>query len=309
MLVIKITTGFILDLIFGDPCNFPHPVRLIGKLISFLEKPLIKLNNKKAAGLLLMIIITALTFSIVYILSSIHFIIEIFFIYTLFCVKSLAAEARKIYNDLSYGDIDKARESLAFLVSRDTKKMSESAIIKATVETVSENLVDGIISPLFYLFTGGAPLAYAFKAVSTLDSMVGYKNERYIDFGWASARFDDLLNYIPARITAFILLPIAALLNGKSASNTARIAFRDRGKHSSPNSALPEAAMAGALGVSLGGPARYFGEIVDRPAIGDEIKTITKEDITDCVKLMFAASIVGLIIASITYWFIAIQHP
>ncbi len=305
MLPVNITIGFIIDLIFGDPYNFPHPVKLIGKLITGLEKLLTRFQNQRIAGIILAITIIMVTYCVTRYISEISVIIEILFIYTVFCTKSLALEAKKIYSSLYENDLDRARTELAMLVSRDTGEMEQEEIIRATVETVSENIVDGIISPMFYLFIGGLPLAYAYKGVSTLDSMVGYKNKQYMDLGWASARLDDLLNYVPARLTAFVLIPVAAFISGKSPRDAARIAFRDRRNHSSPNSALPEAAVAGALGCQLGGPAKYFGQVSDKPTIGDNIKNLEKQDILESVKLMYATSIIGLIFGCIIYYSIS----
>ena len=294
MNAINITAGFALDIILGDPYWFPHPVKYIGKLIEFLEGLFSNINNKKAAGLLLVLIIPPLTFGITYFIASLSVIIEIILIYTVFATRSLAFEAKKVYTLLDKNNIEEAKKQLANLVSRDTKSLKEKDIIKATIETVSENIVDGIISPMFYLFIGGVPLAMAYKAVNTLDSMVGYKNEKYIDFGMASAKLDDIMNFIPSRITAFILIPAAAVLNRKNYKNTFRILLRDRFNHASPNSAQTEAAIAGALGCELGGPAKYHGKTVNRPTIGDNTREIVKSDILECIKLMYAASIIGL---------------
>jgi adenosylcobinamide-phosphate synthase len=299
LLAAKITAGFLLDMFFGDPYSFPHPVRFIGKLIESLEPVLRKLNRDKFAGILLTLITVSITFILTYYLTAVSVIIEIIIIYTVFSARCLADEAKDVYRALEKNNILEARKRVSFLVSRDTAELDEKAVIRAAVETVSENIVDGIISPMFYLFIGGAPLGMAYKAASTLDSMVGYKNAKYINFGWASARFDDLLNFIPARITAFLLLPAAALVCGMSAGNAFRVMLRDRRKHSSPNSAHAESAVAGAIGCRLGGPAKYFGEIVDKPYIGDAIKEIDKEDILKSIRLMYAASFTGLLLGCI----------
>ena len=296
LLTVKIAAGFLLDLLFGDPYSFPHPVRFIGRFITLLESILRKLKYDKFAGILLTLITVSLTYAATYYLSAVSVIIEIVLIYTIFSARCLANEAISVYRALENNDLAEARRRVSFLVSRDTAGLDEKAIIRAAVETVSENIVDGVISPMFYLFLGGAPLGMAYKAASTLDSMVGYKNAKYIKFGWASARLDDVLNFIPARITAFVLLPAAAFVCRMSARNSFRIALRDRLKHSSPNSAHAEAAVAGALGCRLGGPSKYFGAIVDKPFIGDELKKIDKEDIVKSVKLMYAASVAGLLL-------------
>jgi adenosylcobinamide-phosphate synthase len=296
LLAVKIAAGFLLDLLFGDPYSFPHPVRFIGKLIEYLELLLRKLNHDRFAGILLVIFTVSITYGIAYYMSAVSAVIEIILIYTIFSAKCLADEARSVYSALENNDIREARRRVSFLVSRDAAELDEKAVIRATVETVSENIVDGVISPLFYLFIGGAPLGMAYKAASTLDSMVGYRNEKYIKFGWAGARLDDLLNFIPARITAFVILPLSALACGMSAGNSFRVMLRDRSKHGSPNSAHPESAVAGALGCILGGPSKYFSEMVDKPYLGDRIKEIDREDILKSVRLMYASSVIGMLL-------------
>ena len=303
LLTVKIAAGFLLDLVFGDPYAFPHPVRFIGRFITLLETVLRKLKHDRFTGILLTAVTVTLTFGLTYYLITVSVIVEIILIYTAFSARCLADEAMSVYRALKNNNVEEARKRVGFLVSRDTAGLDEKAIIRAAVETVSENIVDGVISPLFYLFFGGAPLGMAYKASSTLDSMVGYKNERYITFGWAAARLDDVLNFIPARITAFVLLPAAAFVCGMSAKNAFCMALRDRLNHSSPNSAHAEAAVAGALGCRLGGPSKYFGEIVDKPCIGDALKEIDKEDIVKSVKLMYAASVIGLLLGIIIYIF------
>ncbi len=296
LLAVKISAGFMLDILFGDPYSFPHPVRFIGRLIGYLEPILRKLKRDKFAGILLTVFTVGITYLIAYYLSAVSIVVEIILIYTAFSVKCLADEAKDVYRALENNDIGEARRLVSFLVSRETAGLDEKAVIRATVETVSENIVDGVISPMFYLFIGSAPLGMAYKAASTLDSMVGYRNEKYIRFGWAGARLDDLLNFIPARIAAFVILPAAALVCGMSVKNTYRVMLRDRRKHSSPNSAHAESAVAGALGCRLGGPSKYFGETVDKPYIGDQFREIGKEDILKSVRLLYAASVIGLVL-------------
>jgi adenosylcobinamide-phosphate synthase len=299
LLAVKITAGFLLDLLLGDPYSFPHPVRFIGKFIGQLETVLRKLKRDKFAGILLTLITVSITYIIMYYLSAVSIIIEIIFIYTIFSTRCLADEARAVYRALEDNDITEARKRVSFLVSRDTAELDMKAIIRATVETVSENIVDGIISPMFYLFIGGAPLGMAYKTASTLDSMVGYRNANYIKFGWASARLDDLLNFIPARITGFVIIPAAAFICGMNAKNAFCMVIRDRRKHSSPNSAHGESAVAGAIGCRLGGPSKYFGELVDKQYIGDQLKEIDKEDILKSVRLMYVSSFIGLLVGCI----------
>jgi adenosylcobinamide-phosphate synthase len=284
-----------MDLFLGDPYNFPHPVRLIGKFINKLENILIKFKNKKIAGFILTFVVVVSVYFITLFVSSLNVMIEIFLIYTVFAVKSLGDEGNKIYKLLLSGNIELARKQLGYIVSRDTNNLDEKNIIRSTVETISENIVDGVISPIFYLIIGGIPLAMAYKAASTLDSMVGYKTDKYKDFGFASAKFDDILNFIPARITGFILIPLASLFCGKSFIGSLKITFRDRLNHDSPNSAHSEAAVAGALGVMLGGQNIYFGEVVNKPAIGNAVKDFENKDIKDSIKILYITSCLALI--------------
>jgi len=293
---VNIIIGFILDLIFGDPYDFPHPVRFIGKGITKLENIFLKFKNKKFWGFVLTFLIVASAYFITLFLCSLHIVIEIFLIYTIFAVKSLGFEGKKIYSLLEKGNIPEAQKQLGFIVSRDTAELSDKDIIRSTIESISENIVDGIISPIFYLLIGGAPLAMAYKAASTLDSMVGYKNEKYKDLGFASAKFDDILNWIPARITGFILIPVSALLTGKNWLNAVKITFRDRLKHDSPNSAHSEASTAGALGVMLGGPSVYFGKVENKPSLGEKLKEFENRDILDTIKILYVSAFLSLII-------------
>ncbi len=285
--------AFIVDLLVGDPRNFPHPVRIIGKGITQVEKILRKngekkdYNSLKIKGILLLIIIAGTTFTltlaVVWVLDRLSMVNPIMFILSLISLIWLASTTianKELINSsfdvlkwLKDGKLERARESLSLIVGRDTANLNEKEIAKATIETLSENLSDGVIAPMFYLLIGGLPLAMLYKAVNTLDSMVGYRNERYLHFGWASARFDDFLNFIPARITGFIIA-IAGALYCRSFiafKNSLYIMFRDGRKHLSPNAGIPEAAMAGILGVRLGGPAFYGGVLVEKPYIGEEL--------------------------------------
>ncbi len=223
---------------------------------------------------------------------------EIILIYTIFAVKDLGDQAKSVYDALNKSDIEEARKKIAMLVSRDVKNLDAGEIARAAVETVSENIVDGIISPMFFLFLGGAPLGMAYKAASTLDSMVGYKNDKYIKFGWASARLDDILNFIPARIAGFFLIPLASLICGYNPLNSLAAVKRDRLNHASPNSGHSEAAVAGALKCRLGGPSIYFGQIVNKPLICTSGRDPGKEDILKSIKIMYVTSIVSIVIGS-----------
>jgi adenosylcobinamide-phosphate synthase len=216
-------------------------------------------------------------------------------IYTTLATKCLKDEAIKIYKVLKSGDIEKSRIQLSYIVGRDTTSLDGGEIIRATVETVAENTVDGIIAPMFYAFIGGAPLAMAYKAINTLDSTVGYKNEKYMNLGFASAKIDDIANYIPARISV-LLMTIGSLILGYDYKRCFKISIRDRKNHKSPNCAYSEGAVAGALGVQLGGTNIYFGKEVYKPTIGDKIRKIEIEDIVRTNKIMYATSITSIVI-------------
>ena len=314
---IKIWIAYVLDLIFGDPQNVVHPVQVIGKIISAGEKVLLRKKYKFLAGAVLNIFTVSITYTLMYLISksvkiSVFFmIIEIYLMYTIFSINSLAREGNRVYRILKEGDIEKARKDLSYLVSRDTETMDEKMIIRSTMETISENTVDGIVAPMFYMFLGGMPLAMAYKAINTLDSMVGYKNEKYMDFGKFSAKVDDAANFIPARITG-ILIVLASMILGYDYKNSLKIFIRDRKNHSSPNSAHSEASVAGALGVQFGGKVSYFGKEIDKPTIGDKIKDFELEDIRKNIRIMYVTSFLSLVIFSLiftgAYFFIKILN-
>ena len=314
---IKIWIAYVLDLIFGDPQNVVHPVQVIGKIISAGEKVLLRKKYKFLAGAVLNIFTVSITYTLMYLISksvkiSVFFmIIEIYLMYTIFSINSLAREGNRVYRILKEGDIEKARKDLSYLVSRDTETMDEKMIIRSTMETISENTVDGIVAPMFYMFLGGMPLAMAYKAINTLDSMVGYKNEKYMDFGKFSAKVDDVANFIPARITG-ILIVLASMILGYDYKNSLKIFLRDRKNHSSPNSAHSEASVAGALGVQFGGKVSYFGKEIDKPTIGDKTKEFELEDIRKNIRIMYVTSFLSLVIFSLiftgAYFFIKILN-
>lgn len=299
----KILIGYILDLIFGDPYSIPHPIVLIGKSISKLENFLRgKVANERLAGLLLNIGIVIPAYIIpsiiLIVLSRINIYlagaIEIFMIYQILATKSLGKESRKVYYPLLKEDIWNARKYLSYIVGRNTDLLDEKEIIRATVETIAENISDGIIAPLFYIAVGGAPLGFAYKAINTLDSMVGYKNDKYKDFGYVSAKVDDLANLGPARMTG-LLISLGSVFLGMDYKNSIQILFRDGRNHSSPNAGFPEAATAGALRVRLGGTNTYFGKKVYKPTIGDNHRELEIEDINRTIKIMYATSILGML--------------
>ena len=309
-LLIKIWIAYILDLIFGDPQNIIHPVQIIGKMISLEEKILLKEKSgsryKFFAGIILNIFVVSITYGLTCLIykssktSGVFTLIEIYLMYTVFSVNSLAREGNRVYNILKEGNIEKARKDLSYLVSRDTETMDEKMIIRSTMETISENTVDGIVAPMFYMFLGGLPLAMTYKAINTLDSMVGYKNEKYMDFGKFSAKIDDVANFIPARITG-VLIVAASMILRYNYKNSLKMFIRDRKNHSSPNSAHAEASVAGALGVQFGGRVSYFGKEVDKPVIGDKIKDFELEDIKKNIKIMYITSFLSLVIFSLIF--------
>ncbi|WP_291943346.1 adenosylcobinamide-phosphate synthase CbiB [Cetobacterium sp.] len=305
-IILKIWIAYLLDLILGDPYWFPHPVRFIGKYITFIENKIYSLKNKKVWGGVLAFIVILSTVVLSYYIGRISEFLEIFFLYTTLATKSLGAEGIKVYKILKSGDLQKAQKELSYLVSRDTGEMDEVQVVRSTMETIAENSVDGIIAPMFYAFLGSfilidgvsmaLPLAMGYKAVNTLDSMVGYKNDKYIDFGMVSAKVDDFFNFIPARLSGLIIIPIATFLLGMGIKKPLKIFFRDRKNHSSPNSGHPEAVFAGAIGVQFGGKTKYFGKYFEKPTIGDKLKEFQCEDIKKCYKIMFMTSFVGIVL-------------
>lgn len=292
-----VLAAVLLDLLLGDPRWLPHPVVAIGKLITILEKLLRRLvANERLGGVLLLVLTVGITagvsWSLVQGAALIHpaagVVVSALLGWTCLAARSLHGESKLVADTLLRGDLPEARRFLSRIVGRDTAELPEADIWRGAVETVAENTSDGVIAPLLFLMVGGAPLALAYKAVNTLDSMVGYKNERYLRFGWASARFDDLANLVPARLTGFLMV-LAASLAGLSGRNAWRIMLRDGRNHSSPNSGIPEAAAAGALGVRLGGTNIYFGKPVAKPTIGDPLNPLDAAAWRGAVRLMYGA--------------------
>jgi adenosylcobinamide-phosphate synthase len=284
-----------LDLVLGDPRRFPHPVVGIGRLIGGTEKLLRRVvPNERLGGVMLLVVTVGTTAGLAWLLLRgahlLHplagYAAALVLAWTCLAARSLHAESKLVADLLSAGDIAGARHLLSRIVGRDTGQLDEPEIWRALVETVAENTSDGVIAPLLCLMAGGPVLALAYKAVNTLDSMVGYKNERYLRFGWAPARCDDLANWIPARLTGLLMI-IAAPLTGLSMAGAWRIMRRDGRNHSSPNSGLPEAAAAGALGVRLGGTSSYFGTPVAKPAIGDPLHPLSRGSWQGAVRLMY----------------------
>ena len=309
-ILITAAAGFALDLLLGDPERVPHPVVYMGRAISALEKTLRRLFPKTdkgelAAGAVLAVVMSAGTLTLTalacFALGKIHpalrWTAEIIWCWQALAMRGLRDETIKVRDKLDTDTLDSARRQVSRVVGRDTAALSPEGVTKAAVETVAENFSDGVIAPLFWMLIGGAPLALCYKAINTMDSMVGYKNEKYLYFGSTPARLDDLANLIPARISALLLI-LSAALCGADAKGAYRIWRRDRRKHESPNSAQTESAMAGALGVRLAGPASYFGVMHEKPFIGDALRPIEPEDITRANRLMYAGSFLGLFIFS-----------
>lgn len=303
-----ILVGFILDLIVGDPYHLPHPIRFIGNLIHGTEKMLRKITNKNpgsllfAGFLLVVIVITITTVIPLVILTLLYhfvpvlgFIVESIMCYYILAMKCLKTESMKVYHALEKEDIEGARYAVSMIVGRDTKMLDQEGITRAAVETVAENASDGEIAPLFYLAIGGPVLGFLYKAVNTMDSMVGYKNEKYYYFGRCAAKLDDILNFIPSRLGAVFMIIVAPIFH-LDQKGALRIYKRDRKNHKSPNSAQTEAACAGALGIRLGGDAYYFGELHHKPTIGDETRKVESKDIKRANDLMYGASILALVI-------------
>lgn len=305
-----ILSAVLLDLLIGDPYWLPHPVVAIGCLVSFLDHTLRRSwLNEKLAGVFLLILVAgtaaAIAASVMSVLSLIHpllsWLCALAVSASCLATRSLHRESAKVASALQAGDIKSARRFLSYIVGRDTEQLDESEIWRAVVETVAENTSDGIIAPLFWLAIGGPVVAIAYKAVSTLDSMVGYKNERYMQMGWASARMDDLLNFVPARLTALLIAAVAPVAGG-SAYGALRIVARDRRNHPSPNSGHPEAAAAGALGVRLGGAASYRGIASWKKYIGDADQPLDGGTYHGMIKIMYFSSLLmAAVCVGITY--------
>lgn len=305
---VALLLGFFLDMLLGDPHWAPHPVRAIGALITGLETLLRRCFPKTAKGelaggaVLAALVVTlsvgagALALWLCGRVSSwLRLGAETLLCYQLLAARSLRDESMKVYRALKTGTLEDARRAVSMIVGRDTERLDETGVAKAAVETVAENASDGAIAPLIYMALGGPLLGLAYKAVNTMDSMVGYKNDRYLYFGRAAARLDDAVNYIPARLSG-LLVCLAAFLSGGNGKEAFRIWKRDRRNHTSPNSAQTEAAMAGALEVQLAGPNYYFGKRVDKPTIGDPLRPVTPEDIPFACRIMTVSALLALVI-------------
>lgn len=306
--LLAVVLGFLLDLLIGDPHWLYHPIRLVGHLISSLEKLLRILFPKTekgelTAGVFLLVLVSGITAGTVWMLLAlagllhpyVRFALETIMCYQVLATRALKDETMKVYDALQEGDLERSRYAVSMVVGRDTAVLDDIGVTKAAVETVAENTSDGIIAPLLYLVIGGAPLGFFYKAVNTMDSMVGYKNEKYLYFGRAAARFDDVVNYIPARLSA-MLMTAAAVFVGLDAANGRRIYLRDRYNHSSPNSAHTEAVAAGALHIQLAGNAYYFGKLYEKPTLGDPDRPVEYEDIPRVNRLLYSTAILALLV-------------
>lgn len=303
--ILCLLVGFVLDLMLGDPQGMPHPVRGIGAFVGVLERRLLRAQDdgsaKRRKGRLLVLMVLAaaggLTLLLLALAYHIHRVlgltVESVLCYQLLAVKSLRAESVKVYRALRGGDTERARQAVSMIVGRDTDRLDEAGIARAAVETVAENTSDGAVAPLFYLALGGAAGGMLYKAVNTMDSMIGYQNDKYRDFGRCAAKLDDALNFLPSRIAAVLMIAAVALCKPKnrySARDALRIFRRDRYRHASPNSAQTESVCAGALGLRLAGDAWYFGQKAEKPWIGDDTRPIEPEDILRADRLLYGTS-------------------
>lgn len=308
MALLACGTGFILDFLFGDPVWLYHPIRLIGALIAFLEKQFRRIckdqkNAQFVAGGALWILVVLVSVVVpclfLYAAGRVHpvlrFLLESFWCWQLLAAKGLKQESMKVYAEVKKGDLPGARKAVSMIVGRDTQCLDEAGVVKAAVETVAENTSDGVTAPLLFMMIGGAPLGFFYKAVNTMDSMIGYKDEKYLYLGRCAAKMDDVLNYIPARLSAFLMIAAAWVLK-MDARGAWRIYLQDRRKHASPNSAQTEAVCAGALQIRLAGDAWYFGKLYKKDYIGDDIRPVEAEDIPRADRLMYGTAVLTFLL-------------
>ncbi|MDO5424539.1 MAG: adenosylcobinamide-phosphate synthase CbiB [Eubacteriales bacterium] len=305
-LLIALVLGFFLDLLIGDPHFLYHPIRIVGNLIAFTEKQVRKVfpissRGELAGGVVTVFVVVILSTGVpallLYAAGRVHWglrlLLETIMCYQLLATKSLKDESMKVYDRLKANDLPGARKAVSMIVGRDTDALDEAGVTKAAVETVAENTSDGIIAPMLFMAIGGATLGFFYKSINTMDSMLGYKNEKYLFFGRFAAKLDDVVNFLPARISAWIMIAAAPLV-GLDRKEAKRIYLRDRFNHASPNSAQTEAVMAGALRVQLAGDAYYFGELYKKKTIGDNIRPVEYEDIRRANQLLYATAGVSL---------------
>lgn len=302
-ILIALAAGFLLDAIVGDPYNIPHPIRAVGSLIAFAEKQARKAKDLKKSGAVLAaavpLITTAVTVIVLMICYRVHIAVGIIAETVIVCymlaARCLRDESMKVYDAAAKGDTEGARKAVSMIVGRDTSVLDDKGIIRAAVETVAENTSDGVTAPLFYMAIFGAAGGMLYKTVNTMDSMIGYKNEKYADLGFTAAHLDDIMNFIPSRLTALLMIAAAAVLR-LDAKNAYRIWRRDRRNHASPNSAQTESVCAGALHLRLAGDAVYSGKVVKKPYIGDDDRSIEAKDIVRANRLMYMTSVLMLIL-------------
>jgi adenosylcobinamide-phosphate synthase len=305
----QILIAILLDQLLGDPRRLPHPVRIIGAACVGSERLTRAVLPPFAAGICAVALVLGLTgtatWGVIAGATRLHpwlgTAASIFLIYTTIAARDLASHSRQVYAALATGDLSEARKRVGMIVGRDTAALDEAGVTRAAVESVAESMVDGVTAPLFFAVLGGPMGAMLYKTVNTMDSMFGYKNERYLKFGWAAARLDDLANFIPARFTS-LMIPAAAFLLRLDSKGSLFILLRDRLKHASPNSGHTEAAVAGALGVQLGGPNLYFGKMMEKPTIGDATRPIEPRDILRVNRLMLLSSAISLLV------FLVLRH-
>ena len=313
--LLALVLGFILDLIIGDPHGLYHPIRLVGNLIGLLEKHMNKKSDspdrQMVMGWLMALIVITLSSGIPLLLLLLAYhihpvcglVLETIMCWQLLATKSLKDESMKVYRKLKKHDLQGSRHAVSMIVGRDTEVLDESGVTKAAVETVAENTSDGVIAPMLYMAIGGAFLGWMYKSINTMDSMVAYKNDRYLYFGRIPAYLDDIANYIPARL-AGLLMVLASFLVRLDGTHAFAIFRRDRYNHASPNSAQTEAVMAGALNVQLAGDAWYFGELHKKKTIGDDIRPVEAEDIVRANKLLYGTAVVSLVIFTLVKYLI-----
>ena len=298
----QILIAILLDQLLGDPRWLPHPVRIIGAACTGCERLTRALLPPFAAGICSVALILGLTGATTWGMLAgatllhpwLGSLVSILLLYTTIALRDLVRHSTEIYTPLAAGDLPEARRRVGMIVGRDTAALDEEGVARATVESVAESMVDGVTAPLFFAVLGGPMGAMLYKAINTMDSMFGYKNEQYRTFGWAAARLDDLANFIPARISS-LMIPAAAFLLRFDAKGSFSILLRDRRKHASPNSGHTEAAVAGALGVQLGGPSPYFGRMVEKPTLGEAVRSIEPQDILRANRLMLLSSAITLL--------------
>ena len=303
-----VLVGFLMDCLLGDPAGLPHPIVLIGKTIAALERAFRKRfpatpEGERAAGRLLAVcmlvfsaVVPAAILAGCYLINRwVCFAVCCIMSWQIFAAKCLKQEAMKVQRCLDAGDLPAARNQVGMLVGRDTAELTETQVAKAAIETVAENTSDGVIAPLLYLLIGGPVLGFVYKAINTMDSMLGYKNEKYLNFGRCAAKVDDVANFIPARLSALGMIAAAAL-TGFDGKNAARIWRRDRRKHASPNSAQTESVCAGALHIQLAGNAYYFGKLYEKPFLGDPDRPVEAADIARSCRLMYGTSVFLLVV-------------